>query len=324
MNEPLVFMFSGQGSQYYHMGKELFKENAVFRQSMLEMDAIAARRIGTSIVEEIYHQDKRVSDPFDRILFSHPAIFMVEYSLYKVLEDRGIYPDYVLGSSLGEFASAAVSGLSNAEDILDCILEQAIVIQNSCDKGKMLAILDKPQLLKDYPQLFRNSELISINYDSHFVISGEENHIKQIMEALKEKQILCQLLPVSYAFHSSLIDPAESAYEEFLRSKSFKKPFIPIVSSLTGSCLHVIDKHFFWNAVRKPMMFREAIRYLESKHTCKFIDLGPSGTLAAFVKQLIPGDSADRCCSIITPFHQELKNLNTVEGFRTPERKFTR
>ncbi len=103
MNEPLVFMFSGQGSQYYHMGKELFKENTVFRQSMLEMDAIAARRIGTSIVEEIYHPGKRVSDPFDSILFSHPAIFMIEYSLYKVLEDRGIYPDYVLGSSLGEF-----------------------------------------------------------------------------------------------------------------------------------------------------------------------------------------------------------------------------
>ncbi|PKJ60860.1 MULTISPECIES: acyltransferase domain-containing protein [Bacillus] len=324
MNEPLVFMFSGQGSQYYHMGKELFKENTVFRQSMLEMDAIAARRIGTSIVEEIYHPGKRVSDPFDSILFSHPAIFMIEYSLYKVLEDRGIYPDYVLGSSLGEFAAAAVSGVSDAEDILDCILEQAIIIQNSCDKGKMLAILDKPQLLNDHSQLFGNSELISINYDSHFVISGEEDHIRKIMEDLKEKQILCQLLPVSYAFHSSLIDPAESAYAEFLRSKSFQKPSIPIVSSLTGSCLHVMDENFFWNAVRKPMMFREAIRYLESQHTCKFIDLGPSGTLAAFVKQLIPGDSADRCSSIITPFHQELKNLNTVEYFRTPERKFTR
>lgn len=188
----------------------------------------------------------------------------------------------------------------------------------------MLAILDKPQLLNDHPQLFGNSELISINYDSHFVISGEEDHIRKIMEDLKEKQILCQLLPVSYAFHSSLIDPAESAYAEFLRSKSFQKPSIPIVSSLTGSCLHLMDENFFWNAVRKPMMFREAIRYLESQHTCKFIDLGPSGTLAAFVKQLIPGDSADRCCSIITPFHQELKNLNTVEYFRTPERKFTR
>lgn len=69
MNEPLVFMFSGQGSQYYHMGKELFKENIVFRQSMHEMDAMAARRIGTSIVEEIYHPAKRVSDPFDSILF---------------------------------------------------------------------------------------------------------------------------------------------------------------------------------------------------------------------------------------------------------------
>ncbi|MCY8866368.1 acyltransferase domain-containing protein [Bacillus spizizenii] len=324
MNEPLVFMFSGQGSQYYHMGKELFKENIVFRQSMHEMDAMAARRIGTSIVEEIYHPAKRVSDPFDSILFSHPAIFMVEYSLYKVLEDRGIYPDYVLGSSLGEFASAAVSGVSDAENILDCILEQAIVIQKSCDKGKMLAILDKPQLLNDHPQLFGNSELISINYDSHFVISGEEENIKHIMGDLKEKQILCQLLPVSYAFHSSLIDPAESAYAEFLKSISFKNPSIPVVSSLTGSCLHEMDKHFFWNAVREPMRFREAIRYLESQHTCRYIDLGPSGTLAAFVKQLIPGDSANRCCSIMTPFHQELKNLNTVECFRKPERKFTR
>lgn len=74
------FMFSGQGSQYYHMGKELFKENTVFRQSMLEMDAIAARRIGTSIVEEIYHPGKRVSDPFDSILFP-PRHFMIEYSL---------------------------------------------------------------------------------------------------------------------------------------------------------------------------------------------------------------------------------------------------
>ncbi|MCO4850736.1 acyltransferase domain-containing protein [Bacillus vallismortis] len=324
MNEPLVFMFSGQGSQYYHMGKELFKENTVFRQSMLEMDAIAARRIGTSIVEEIYHPAKRVSDPFDSILLSHPAIFIIEYSLYKVLADRGIYPDYVLGASLGEFTAAAVSGVSDAESILDCILEQAILIQQSCDKGNMLAILDHPQLLKDHPQLFRNSELISINYDSHFVISGEEENIKQIMEVLKEKQILCQLLPVSYAFHSSLIDPAGSVYTEFLRSISFKNPSIPMVSSLTGGCLHEMDKHFFWDAVRKPMRFREAIGYLESQHTCRFIDLGPSGTLAAFVKQLIPGDSADRCCSIITPFHQELKNLNTVECFRTPERKFTR
>ncbi|OLQ56914.1 acyltransferase [Bacillus licheniformis] len=324
MNEPLVFMFSGQGSQYYHMGKELFKENTVFRQSMLEMDAIAARRIGTSIVEEIYHPAKRVSDPFDRILFSHPAIFMVEYSLYKVLEDRGIYPDYVLGSSLGEFTAAAVSGVSDPENVLDSILEQAIVIQNSCEKGKMLAILDKPQLLNDDPQLFGNSELISINYDSHFVISGEEENIKQLTEALKEKQILCQLLPVCYAFHSPLIDPAESGYAEFLRSISIQNPSIPLVSSLTGSRLFKMDKHFFWDAVRKPMRFREAIQYLETRHTCRFIDLGPSGTLAAFAKQLIQGDSANRCCSIMTPFHQELKNLKTVESFRKPERKFTR
>ncbi|MDP4524112.1 acyltransferase domain-containing protein [Bacillus halotolerans] len=321
MNEPLVFMFSGQGSQYYHMGKELFSGNTVFRQCMLEMDAIVSRRIGISIVNEMYHPAKRVSDPFDRVLYTHPAIFMVEYSLYRIFAEKGIQPDYVLGTSLGEFASAAASGVLDAKEILECILEQATVIEKYCDKGKMLAILDKPQLLLDHPHLFENSELTSIHYDSHFVISGESENIQQITDVLRENEILCQPLPVSYGFHSSLIDPAKDVYKEFLRSKSFKHPSIPLVSCLTGSSIREIHNDFFWDTVRRPMRFREAIHFLESQHTCHFIDLGPSGTLAAFVKQLISGDSANRCYSIITPFHQELKNLEMVERLQKLERK---
>ncbi|MFT0802669.1 acyltransferase domain-containing protein [Bacillus swezeyi] len=321
MNEPIVLMFSGQGSQYYHMGKELFNENTAFRHYMLEMDAIVTRRIGKSIVSEMYNPAKRVSDPFDRILYTHPAIFMVEYSLYRVLSEIGIKPDYVLGYSLGEFAAAAASGVIEAEDMLECILEQAIIIEKYCDKGNMLAILDKPQLFNDYPQLFEHSELTSIHYDSHFVISGENENIQRIIHFLKESQILYQLLPVSYGFHSSRIDAAEGAYKEFLRSKSFESPSISWISCLTGSGIHEIHNHFFWDAVRKPMRFREAIRFLESQHTCRFVDLGPSGTLAAFVKQLLSGDSANRCYSMITPFHQELKNLKTLECLQKPERK---
>lgn len=103
MNQPIVFMFSGQGSQYYQMGKELFAHNAAFRQKMLDLDDFAVSRFGYSVLKEMYHTGNRLSDPFDRLLFSHPAIFMAEYALAYALEQRGIRPDYVIGASLGEY-----------------------------------------------------------------------------------------------------------------------------------------------------------------------------------------------------------------------------
>ncbi|ARW06797.1 acyltransferase domain-containing protein [Bacillus atrophaeus] len=321
MSEPIVFMFSGQGSQYYHMGQKLFSENTAFRNCLLNMDAIVTRRIGKSILSEMYNPAKRMSDPFDRTLYTHPAIFMVEYALYQVLFEKGIQPDYVLGTSLGEFTSAAVSGVLDAEDAMECILEQAIIMEEHCREGSMLAILDHPQLYNEFPQIFDQSELTSVNYHSHFVVSGENEKIKMIINFLKEKHITHQLLPVSYGFHSSLMDPAERTYKEFLRSKSFKSPSIPYISSLSGDRVTKIDHYFFWDTVRKPIQFPQAIHYLESRHTCRFIDLGPSGTLAAFVKQLISEDSGSRCSSIITPFQQELKNLETVENLLKLERK---
>lgn len=215
MSQPIVFMFSGQGSQYYQMGKELFAHNAAFRRKMLDLDDFAVSRFGFSVVKEIYHTANRLSDPFDRLLFSHPAIFMAEYALAYALEQKGIRPDYVIGASLGEYAAAAVSGVLSAEDALDCVLEQAEIITETCRNGSMLAVLGDPRLYQDDQLAREHSELAAVNYHSHFVISGERAHIKKIMDDLREKQIPHQLLPVSYGFHSALVDQAESAVQAF-------------------------------------------------------------------------------------------------------------
>ena len=104
---------------------------------------------------------------------------MAEYALAYALEQRGIRPDYVIGASLGEHAAAAVSGVLSAEDALDCVLEQARIITETCRNGSMLAILGDPALYQDDPLLGEHSELASVNYHSHFVISGEREHIKR-------------------------------------------------------------------------------------------------------------------------------------------------
>jgi bacillaene synthase trans-acting acyltransferase len=142
MSKPIVFMFSGQGSQYYHMGKELFNKNAAFRKSMLKIDSIIFQYIGKSIVNEIYNPYKNLNNKFDCLLYTHPAIFMLEYSLYQVLLEKEIVPDYLLGSSLGEFTCTAILGLMSLEDIIECVVKQPMILEKYCSKGSMLAILN--------------------------------------------------------------------------------------------------------------------------------------------------------------------------------------
>src|SRR5436309_1981687 len=122
-------MFSGQGSQYFQMGKELFKTNDTFRNWMVRLDPIAKELTGYSVIETVYSDGSRKGDSFDRTLLTHPAIFMVEYALAQALMHAGVLPDMVLGVSMGSFAAATVAGFIEVEDALASVVHQAIAIE---------------------------------------------------------------------------------------------------------------------------------------------------------------------------------------------------
>lgn len=315
MTQPIVFLFSGQGSQYYHMGKQLFNQHPVFRDRMLKLDNLARRQTGQSVLEEIYNPQKNMSHSFDRTLYTHPAIFMVEYALVQVLVEMGIRPDYVLGASLGEYVAAVVSGMAGVEDILDCVIGQAKAFEAYCQKGSMLAVVADPRIYRENPLFHRNSELVAINYHSHFVVAGETESINEIIRFLKTTEIIHLLLPVSFGFHSACIEPAGSVYKELLKTKSFQKPALPYVSCVLGEQLSEVPENYFWEVVRQPMQFQNAIGTIEKQSGNIYLDLGPSGTLVNFTKQnLVPG-SQSKCFSIMTPFHQDLKNLEAIRNY---------
>src|ERR1700733_6256349 len=80
---PTVFMFSGQGSQYFQMGRVLFEKNDTFRHWMVQLDDVARKLLGRSVIDALYSSFHGKGDPFDRTLLTHPAIFMVEYTLVR-------------------------------------------------------------------------------------------------------------------------------------------------------------------------------------------------------------------------------------------------
>ncbi len=316
MGDSLVFMFSGQGSQYYHMGKDLFDHHPAFRKCMLGLNDIAYQLIGESVIDKVYDATKRRDEQFDRTLYSHPAIFMVEFSLAQVMIEKGVEPDYVLGASLGEFVSAAIAGVMAVEELLESLFRQAEIFESTCKKGGMLAVIHDVALYNESPIMHENSELASVNYDSHFVISGTVEKLKDIEKFLNTKGILFQALPVSFAFHSSLIDPAASPYKRHLNNKSYKVPSLPVVSCFYGNTVNKIPENYLWDVVRKPVEFLKTVRTLESGGKHLYLDLGPSGGLDNFVRHILNSDSESRCGSFrLSPFGRELGSLERAGEF---------
>jgi len=304
-----VFMFSGQGSQYFQMGRGLYDNDNIFRKWMIRLDEMARELCGRSVIEAIYCEGHHKADSFERTLLTHPAIFMVEYSLAQSLMGSGVVPDMVLGDSLGSFTAAAVAGFIDVEEALTAVVRQAVLLEECCEPGGMIAVLADPALFAE-EFLSGHSELAAINFSSHFVISATLPELTKIEAALKERNISYQRLPVSYAFHSRWIDNAKGPFEFFMRSVRCKQGQLPLVCCQDKAVLSSLSDGYFWSVVRQPIRFHETIEQLEQTGTHRYIDLGPAGTLATFLKYAMPAKATtSRIHAILTPFGFDQKNL---------------
>lgn len=306
MSTKTVFMFSGQGSHYYQMGKQLFEGNAVFREWMIRLDDQVQEISGKRVIDAIY--SSRKSEIFDKTLLTHPAIFMVEYSLAQCLMNEGVKPDLTLGASLGSFAAATVAGYIKVHDALAAVLEQAASLEASCERGGMIAVLADP-MLYDEEFLNERSAMAGVNFGSHFAVSAAQTDLDMIESCLKQRRVTHQRLAVSFAFHSQWIENAQEQFASFMRLISLSKGALPLVCCEQAATLTELPDGFFWRVVRHPIRFQEAVEQVEQGGRHRYIDVGPSGTLATFVKYCIPEASESTAHAILTPFGQDQKNL---------------
>ncbi|WP_438432113.1 acyltransferase domain-containing protein [Gorillibacterium sp. sgz500922] len=308
-----VFMFSGQGSQYYHMGEELFHHNEVFRKIMNQLDHLASEMTGYSILEQLFDKKKRKSDSLNRTILSHPAIFMFEYAMAMTLLEIGLEPDYVLGSSLGEYTALSIASVVGVEKMLEIVIKQAQLLEECCVKGTMLAIVNDIHSYDEILLVHTNSELAAINFNSHYVVSGTHERLTMIENYLRSKEIVYQMLPVSLPFHSSFMDSAENEFKRYLSSVKFEQPKVRIISSVYGEELSGdLSKEYLWDIARKPILFKDAVEHLEKKGEYVYFDLGPSGTMSTFVKYNLSRWSASENHAIITPFSNELERFGMI------------
>jgi malonyl CoA-acyl carrier protein transacylase len=302
----IVFMYSGQGSQYYLMGQELYERDAIFRQSMDACDGVHVRLTGKSIVAELYNDARKYAELAD-IRISHPALFSVGYSLTQVLLDRKIQPDCVLGYSLGEYIAATVAGALALEDAMAIVVQQARLLSERTAGGGMLTVLSSIDHFECNPSLYAGSTLASVNYEENFVVSGSYETLAGIKMRLDDLAVVSLLLPVQHGFHSPSVDPIEAEFRQFVERVPTQAPRLPMYSAARVGATEQPDGQYFWDVIRKKVDFRGLVERMNREGDFRFVDLGPTGTLSTFIKYGFGGRVPHATC-----MNQFGKNVQTL------------
>ena len=236
------------------------------------------------------------------------------FSLSRVLMEMKIQPDFLLGYSLGEITATVVSGAISLEEGLSLTVDYAKILEKDSQPAAMLAIVESIDIMNQFPQLFKTCWLTGKNFQKNFVVSGLPQDIQNLQQALNKKGMISQKLPVTYGFHTELIDPIEKKFKQLVQRTNFSSIRIPIISSINGKQVEELSENYFWDIARHPVEFEKTIRLMLQIEDYVFIDVGPSGSLATFVKYLLPTFSNSLYLEVINQFGKNIKSIEKLNA----------
>ena len=215
-----------------------------------------------------------------------------------------------MGTSIGEVAASVAAKAIDFETGLTLVVNQAKAIAEYATHSAMLAVLTSSDLYEKESYLNQFSVIAGVNMATHFVVAGTNDNIDAISKTLSAKNITNVKLPVSYAFHSSQIDKAKAPFLNAINTLSFNNPTIRFVSCFEGGTLQSFPVNFFWDIVREPIQFYKAITDLEKEQPFYYIDVGPSGTLATYVKYNLSKESGSKAVALLSQLSVGMNNVD--------------
>lgn len=301
---PRCFMFAGQGSQYYRMGLDLHRDADDFRENVERLDALIAARSGISPLAVVSAPGRNVGDPFDDHEASGLAIYLIERALAVTLAGRGVHPAVVLGSSIGMLAAAATAGAIGDEAAIDLALASRQVFDAHVPRGGMVAVLHDPAEYYRDLSLSRLAELAGVNFSGGFVLAAAEEHMRPLEQHLTARGLPYQRVPVRHAYHSSLVEPARTPLLHAIRTVPLRAPALPLYCCSQVRRLTTFTADDLWLALRNPLQHQDTLRAADRAGPFRFVDLSPSGTLAAMLRFVLPGGSRSTGGTILDQFQK--------------------
>ncbi|XP_071966187.1 uncharacterized protein [Antedon mediterranea] len=305
-----VFVFSGMGTQWWGMARELINTQPIFKTVIERIDGYLGTAGGKwSLIEMLtIETDKNKINSDTEI--SQVCICSIQIGLVELYKHYGVRPSAVIGHSVGEVAAAYAAGLITMKNSVKIIFNRGHILRKTSGSGTMVAVLHDVDVVKSKLESTQTIlDIAAINSPAQIVLSGKTGLINDFSSHLKKEGIVVKLLNVNNAFHSY---HQEGLKKEFVSKISFlqkktsstnQTAVIPMMSTVTNRYVtlqEANDPGYWWSNIRQKVRFRDAVDAILNDGYSDFIEIGAHPALSPSIKEIISSKSTKLMVHFIT------------------------
>jgi acyl transferase domain-containing protein len=288
----VVFVCPGQGSQWVGMGRQLLREDAVFREWLERCSHALQPYVDWSLQEQLHIDPGTHGYRLNEIDVIQPVLFSIQVALAASWRSWGVEPDAVVGHSMGEVAAAFIAQALSLEDAARVICTRAILLRRISGKGAMammaLTVDQAGECLAGFED--RVSVAVS-NSPCSTVLSGDPSALQEIIQKLQTRDVFCRPVKVDVASHSPQVDVLT---DDLLRELSTIQPRetkVSMYSTVAAERIEgsLLDARYWVRNLRYPVLFSKAVQKLADDGHTVFIELSPHPVLTAAIEETLAG-----------------------------------